>query len=88
MAKNDYSASFLAKYGENEIKLPHPVLTISDNKPDPFSSGSFGYLTKARINEGMLEFYHDWWAYGWMTYEEAKQKYPCPTKEAVRVLGL
>lgn len=69
--------SFLEKYGEDEVKLPFEILTIQDNYAGPFSSGSNGYLTKVRLKNGEFEFYHNWWNYGWLSFEEIRKQYPC-----------
>jgi len=74
--------SFKKKYGEGvEIKVPNPVMTIRDNYPSPFSSGSNGYITKLRINPTThgFEYYHNWWNYGW----KFEKKY---TRQACKAL--
>lgn len=68
---------FKEKYGDKEIRLPSAILTIKDDYASPLCSGSNGHLTKVRLREGKFEFYHDWWAYGWLTTEEIKKDYPC-----------
>jgi len=69
---------FKKLYGNSEVKLPSHILTINDSYASPFSSGSNGYLTKVRLNkEDNFEFYHNWWAYGWISFDEVKEKYPC-----------
>ena len=67
---------FYQKYGEKEVKLPWKILTIRDNYPGPLSSGSNGYLTKVRLKDGKFEFYHDWWDYGWLQFNEIEKQYP------------
>jgi len=67
---------FKEKYGNKEVELPVSVLTIRDNYPSPLCSGSNGYLTKVRIRNDEFEFYHNWWAYGWLSFEDIKLKYP------------
>ena len=69
-----------------EVKLPRPVLTIYDSYPDPFSSGSNGYITKVRVRSNALEFYHDWWDYGWKSYSEMKKINSQSVKEVIRIL--
>ena len=69
--------AFKKLYGDREIELPSPVLTINDSYASPFSSGANGYLTKIRLNKDNFEFYHDWWSYGWISFDEVKEKYPC-----------
>ena len=67
---------FERKYGSNKVELPHHILTIFDSYSSPFSSGSNGYLTRVRLRNGNFEFYHDWWAYEWLTESEVRDKYP------------
>ena len=67
---------FKKLYGNREVELPSHVLTINDNYASPFSSGSNGYLTKIRLNNNNFEFYHNWWSYGWISFDEVKEKYP------------
>lgn len=67
---------FIEKYGDKEVELPYPIMTIYDNYASPFSSGSNGYLKKVRVRNGKFEFYHDWWRYGWLTMEEIREQYP------------
>lgn len=67
---------FIEKYGDKEVELPYPIMTIFDDYPSPFSSGSNGYLEKVRVRNGKFEFYHDWWRYGWLTMEEIREQYP------------
>lgn len=68
---------FKKLYGNREIELPFHIITINDSYASPFSSGSDGYLTKVRLNkEDNFEFYHDWWDYGWISFDEVKEKYP------------
>lgn len=88
MSTKDYAIRFTNKYGDNEIELPRPVVTIRDSRPDPFSSGSDGHITKARRNGDTLEFYHDWWAYGWVSHDEMERTYPEGLRGAINVLGL
>lgn len=68
---------FKKLYEDRKIELPFHVLTINDNYASPFSSGSNGYLTKIRLNKDNFEFYLDWWSYGWISFDEVKEKYPC-----------
>ena len=79
-------ANLKRKYGNKEIELPKEVLTIYDSYANFFSSGTNGYLTKARIRNNQLEFYHDWWAYGWFSYDELHEKYPEAVDTAVDLL--
>ena len=72
---------FKKLYGDREIKLPSRIITINDNYASPFSSGSNGYLTKVRLSKDNFEFYHDWWDYGWISFDEVKEKYPCAACE-------
>jgi len=65
---------FEDKYGKQEVKLPKPIEVINDSHPSPFSSGSNGYITKLRVKDGKLEYYLNWWAYGW--YDANDGKYP------------
>lgn len=67
---------FEKKYGNSEVELQHHILTIFDSYPSPFSSGSNGYLTKVRLRNGEFEFYHDWWAYEWLTESDVMHNYP------------
>ena len=64
-------------YGNKEIELSPHIITINDSHASSFSSGSNGYLTKIRLNkENNFEFYHDWWEYEWISFDEVKEKYP------------
>jgi hypothetical protein len=48
-----------------EVKVPNEPITIRDTEGF-HASGENGYISRLRINkEGMLEYYHDWWQYGW-----------------------
>lgn len=67
---------FKKKYGDKEVKLPVHIMTIRDDYPCAFCSGDNGYLTKVRIKNGKFEFYHDWWAYGWLSISDIESKYP------------
>ena len=53
-----------------EVKVPNPPITIRDR--DGFhASGENGYISRLRINKaGRLEYYHDWWQYGWFDDDE------------------
>ena len=67
---------FVKKYGVGvEVKVPVPPTTIRDNEPSPFSSGSNGSITKLRVNKDtlQLEYYHNWWSYGWYSEGYAEQ---------------
>lgn len=80
---------FKKLYGSSEVKLPSSILTIYDSYASPFSSGSNGYLTKIRLNKDNCEFYHDWWNYGWLSFDEVKEKYPhtvCKIKSLIKCL--
>jgi len=83
-----YAQKFKNKYGDREIELERQVMTIYDSYPSPFSSGSNGYITKARLNNGTLEFYHNWWRYGWFSYEEMHKDYPRAVNSVIKQLGL
>lgn len=83
-----YTKRFKGKYGDSEIELSSPVITVYDNHSDPFSSGSNGYITKARVKNDVLEFYHDWWDYGWYSYKVMCEKYPDAVGCVLRELGL
>ena len=78
---------FKKLYGDREIELPSHVLTIKDNYASPFSSGSNGYLTKIRLNKDNFEFYHNWWSYGWISFNEIKEKYPCAACEVESLIN-
>lgn len=75
---------FKNKYGNKEVTFPKPILTITDNYSSSFNSGSNGYITKARYNNNTIELYHDWWAYGWFSYNELQKKYPKAVKKALK----
>ena len=77
---------FKNKYGDKEVTFPKAILTIYDNYPSSFSSGSSGYITKARYNNNTIELYHDWWAYGWFPYNELQKKHPKAVKEALNYI--
>lgn len=48
-----------------EVKVPDEPITIRDTNGF-HASGENGYLSRLRINKaGRLEYYHDWWQYGW-----------------------
>ena len=83
-----YAINFKGKYGDREVELTSHVLTIYDSYANPFSSGSNGYITKARVRNNVLELYHDWWAYGWFPYEELAKKHPKAVDEALRQLNI
>lgn len=79
---------FKKLYGDREVKLPSHVLTINDSHASPFSSGANGYLTKVRLNkEDNFEFYHDWWAYEWISFDMVKEKYPCAACEVESLIN-
>ena len=74
--KEQLTEVFKAMYEEGiEVQVPKPVITIRDNYASPFSSGSNGYINKLRINKQTheLEYYHDWWNYGWFNKGYSKQ---------------
>ena len=77
---------FKKLYGNEEVNLPSHILTINDSYASPFSSGTNGYLTKVRLNKDSFEFYHNWWAYGWISFDEVKEKYPCAACEIESLL--
>jgi len=80
--KEKFAEEFKKLYGNKEVELPSHILTINDNYASPFSSGSNGYLTKVRLNkDDKFEFYHDWWAYRWISFNEVKEKYPHTVSE-------
>lgn len=78
---------FKKLYGDREIDLPSDVLTINDSYASPFSSGSNGYLTKIRLNKDNFEFYHNWWRYGWISFDEVKEKYPCAASKVESLIN-
>lgn len=86
MAINEIITKFKNKYGDKEVKLPYEILTVYDSYASPFSSGSNGYITKVRVRNGVLEFYHNWWAYGWFSYNEMNEKYPCQVCKAISMV--
>ena len=67
---------FKEKYGNKEIKLPTDILTVKDDYSSTFCSGCNGYLTKVRIRNNEFEFYHNWWDYKWLSFNDIKRKYP------------
>ena len=73
---------FKKKYKDEEVVLPQSICVISDNKPDPFSAGGFGYITKLRVKDNRLEYYLDWWSYGWYS----DNKYPCAIHAALNMV--
>lgn len=75
------------KHGDEEVIFPDPILTVSDKYSFPFSSGSNGYITKARYNNNTIELYHDWWQYGWFPYKELEKDYPKAVKKALNNLS-
>jgi hypothetical protein len=79
---------FINKYGEKTVvKFDRPgVMTIRDDYASPFSSGRNGYITEVRVENGELQFYHNWWAYGWISEEELRKKYPRAHSEVMRRL--
>lgn len=79
---------FKYTYGDKEVEIKENIITIRDDFLNSHSSGSNGYFTKARVNEGKLELYHDWLDYGWMSYEEAKEKYPYAVSKVLKALNL
>ena len=57
---------FLERFGDQEVSIPNGGLcVIHDCHANPFSSGSNGYITKLRVRNNTLEYYLDWWDYGW-----------------------
>lgn len=64
---------FIDKYGVKEVELKPSIITIKDYS----NSGSCGRLSKVRVRDNKFEFYHDWWAYGWLGIEEIEREYPC-----------
>ena len=76
---------FKSKYGDREVELTPRVLT-TDDRDAIFGSGSNGYITKARVKDNVLEFYHDWWNYGWLSCEEMYQDYPKAAHSAIKHL--
>ena len=75
---------FEEKYGNEEVKLPLQVCVIKDDYPSSFSSGSNGYIKKLRVKDGKLEYYLDWWNYGW--YDANDGEYPEAIEEALNQL--
>ena len=72
-------------FAGTEVKVPNPPITIRDTEGF-HASGANGYMKKLRINPktGHLEYYHDWWAYGW----EDDDKYRAQKISALKqVLG-
>ena len=80
--------AFKKKYGDKEVKLEKAPMTIYDSYPSAYSSGSNGYITKVRVRNNTLEFYHDWWAYGWFSYSDMYKDYPKAVNEAIKQLNL
>ena len=80
--------AFKKKYGDKEVKLEKAPMTIYDNYPSAYSSGSNGYITKVRVRNNTLEFYHDWWAYGWFSYSDMYKDYPKAVNDAIEQLNL
>lgn len=67
---------FIRKYGKNtEVTLPTPICIIRDNFPSPHSSGSNGYMSKLRFVDGKLEYYKDFWDYGWYSDTQTLRKF-------------
>lgn len=77
----NYQQAFQDKYGNEEVNLLSPILTIRDDYASPFSSGSNGYLTQVRIRDGHFEFYHNFWGPGWLTIREIRKSYPGVSKK-------
>lgn len=69
---------FMERYGDEEMTLSRPILTIRDNYATALSSGSNGYITKVRVRDSQFEFYHNFWGGGWLTLEDFKKKFPRP----------
>lgn len=84
----DYEQLFIAKYGESEIDLPKGILTIRDDYPSPFSSGSNGYITTVRVKNNQFEFYHDFWGGGWMSRKEVDNKFPHAGKRLDKMIRI
>jgi len=82
-----YIGMFKKKYGDKIVELPRSILTIKDDYPCTFCSGSNGYLTKVRIKDNKFEFYHDWWAYGWLTVSDIYSKYPDAASQLKSVIN-
>lgn len=76
---------FFKKFGNQEIILPREIMVIRDDC-GPFSSGSNGYISKLRINPSTkeLEYYLNWWAYGWNKATDGK--YPDAIREALAMV--
>lgn len=67
---------FVKKYGENtEVTLPSKICIIYDDFADPYSSGANGYMTKLRVVNGNLEYYKDFWDYGWRSDSETLKEF-------------
>lgn len=48
-----------------EVNVPNPPITIRDTHGFD-ASGENGSISRLRINKaGRLEYYHEWWQYGW-----------------------
>ena len=77
---------FFKKFGNQEIILPREIMVIRDDYAGPFSSGSNGYISKLRINPSTkeLEYYLNWWAYGWNKATDGK--YPDAIREALAMV--
>lgn len=83
----EYTELFKAKYGiGNEVEVPIPVMTIKDDYPSTFCSGTNGYINKLRINKDThkLEYYHDWWCYGWFT-DDYQEQVLAALKQAIAI---
>ncbi|MBP5722866.1 MAG: hypothetical protein J6X18_04745 [Bacteroidales bacterium] len=63
---------FAEKYGSNfEVTLPKTVCILKDDYPSTHCSGSNAYITKVRFHAGKIEYYVDWWKYGWNASPDA-----------------
>jgi len=73
---------FVQCFGEQEVRIPNGGLcVIHDSYASPFSSGSNGYITKIRVRKDKLEYYLDWWDYGW----KVDDKYQDACEEALKL---
>lgn len=83
----NFTEMFKKKYGGKGVKLPVHIMTIRDDYPCALCSGDNGYLTKVRIKDNKFEFYHDWWAYGWLTVSDIELKYPDAASQLESVIS-
>ena len=83
--KEYLNKQFEGKYGNKEVELPRPLCVIRDNCASPFSSGSNGYIKKLRVKDGKLQYYLDFWNYGWYNADDGKytNEIECALKQVI-----